>query len=51
MPRGPITRYEIQAKLFKLKDELKVENTPSEFKYLADQYLNKVLDYVEQFRY
>tara|TARA_B100001287_G_scaffold214347_1_gene183249 strand:+ start:8986 stop:9159 length:174 start_codon:yes stop_codon:yes gene_type:complete len=51
MPRGPITRYEIQSKLFKLKDELKVENAPSEYKYLADQYLNKVLDYVETFRY
>ena len=51
MPRGQITRYEMQSKLFKIKDELKEENAPSEFKYLANQYLNRVLDYVEQFRY
>ena len=44
MPRGMITRYEIQSRLFKIKDELKEENAPSEQKYLADQYLNKVLD-------
>tara|TARA_Y100000996_G_C22549345_1_gene653136 strand:- start:943 stop:1164 length:222 start_codon:yes stop_codon:yes gene_type:complete len=51
MPRGQITRYEIQSRLFKIKDELRGENAPSEYKFLADQYLNKVLDYVEQFRY
>ena len=51
MPRGMITRYEIQSRLFKIKDELKEENAPFKQKYLADQYLNKVLDYVEQFRY
>ncbi len=51
MPRGQITRYEIQSRLFKIKDELKEESAPSEYKFLADQYLNKVLDYVEQFRY
>ncbi len=51
MPRGMITRYEIQSRLFKIKNELKEESAPPEQKYLADQYLNKVLDYVEQFRY
>ena len=51
MPRGQITRYEIQSKLFQIKDQLKEEHCPSEYKFLADQYLNKVLDYVEQFRY
>ena len=51
MPRGMITRYEIQSRLFRIKDELKEDNSPSDQKYLADQYLNKVLDYVEQFRY
>ena len=51
MPRGQITRYEIQAKLFKIKDELREENAPSEYKFLADQYLNKILDYVDTFRY
>ena len=51
MPRGQITRYEIQSRLFRIKDELKEDNSPSDQKYLADQYLNKVLDYVEQFRY
>ena len=51
MPRGTITRYEIQSKLFKLKDQLREEHAPSEYKYLADTYLNKILDYVDQFRY
>ena len=51
MPRGQITRYEIQSKLFKIKDELREENAPSEYKFLADQYLNKILDYVDTFRY
>jgi hypothetical protein len=51
MPRGQITKYEMQSRLFKIKNELKQENSPSEFKLLADYYLNKVLDYVEQFRY
>jgi len=50
MPRGQITKYEMQSRLFKIKNELKQENFPSEFKHLADHYLNKVLDYVEQFR-
>ena len=51
MPRGQITRYEIQSKLFQIKDQLKEEHAPSEYKFLADQYLNKVLDYIEQCRY
>jgi len=51
MPRGQMTRYEILSKLYKLKDNLEDEKSPSEYKYLADRYLNKVLDYVEQFRY
>ena len=51
MPRGQITRYEIQSKLYQIKDQLRKENCPSEYKYLADTYLNKILDYVETFRY
>lgn len=51
MPRGQMTRYEILSKLYKLKNNLEDEEAPSEYKYLADRYLNKVLDYVEQFRY
>jgi hypothetical protein len=51
MPRGQMTRYEMLSKLYKLKDNLGQEEAPSEYKYLADRYLNKVLDYVEQFRY
>lgn len=51
MPRGPITRYEILSKLFKLKDELKDRDNLTEHKALADEYLNKVLDYVNTFNY
>ncbi len=51
MPRGPITRYEIQSKLYQVKDQLRKDNCPSEYKYYADMYLNKILEYIETFRY
>jgi len=51
MPRGQLTRYEILSKVYNLKNELKERQELSSKKYLADEYLNKVLSYVEQFRY
>lgn len=50
MPRGQLTRNEILSKVYKLKDELKDQNGLTENKYLADEYLNKVLDYINEFR-
>lgn len=51
MPRGQITRYELLAKVYKLKDELKDRQEETENKYLADEYLNKVLDFLLEFNY
>ncbi len=51
MPHGNLTRYEMLSKVYKLKDELKSKKALSEQKYLADEYLNKVLDYIGEFTY
>lgn len=51
MPRVNLTRYEILSKVYRLKDELKDRPAMSEQKYLADEYLNKVLDYINEYTY
>jgi hypothetical protein len=51
MPRGQMTRYEILSRVYKLKDELKDREDVAENKYLADEYLNKVLDFINEFTY
>ena len=50
MPTGQLTRYEILSRVYRLKDELKDREELPENKYLADEYLNKVLDYINEFR-
>lgn len=51
MPHGQLKRYEILSKVYRLKDELKYREDKVENKYLADEYLNKVLDYINEFTY
>jgi hypothetical protein len=51
IPHGNLTRYEILTKVYKLKNELKERSVMGEQKYLADEYLNKVLDYINEFTY
>jgi len=51
MPHSELKRYEILSKVYKLKDELKTRHEPSSKKVLADEYLNKVLDYIGEFTY
>lgn len=51
MPRGNLTRYEMLSKVYKLKDELKDRRELSSKKVLADEYLNKVLDFIGEFNY
>jgi hypothetical protein len=51
MPRGQMTRYEILSRVYKLKDELKDRDGVTEDKYLAEEYLNKVLDFINEFTY
>ena len=51
MPRGRLTRGEILSFMYSLKNDLGDRPDSSTEKYLADQYLNKVLDYIKQFTY
>jgi hypothetical protein len=51
MPHGNLTRYEMLSKVYKLKDELHRRQELSSKKVLADEYLNKVLDYIGEFTY
>ena len=51
MPHGNLTRYEILTKVYKLKNELNEKPVMCEQKALANEYLNKVLDYIGEFTY
>ena len=51
MPRGPITKYEMESHLYRLKNDLKDRTYLGESRYLADEYLNRVLDKLQEFRY
>ena len=51
MPRGPITKYEMESHLYKLKNDLKNRTYLGESRHLADEYLNRVLDKLQEFRY
>ena len=51
MPRGQMTRHEVLSKVYTLKRELKENGDVKEVKTLADDYLNKVLDNLNTFRY
>jgi hypothetical protein len=51
MPRGQVTKYELESHLYKLKDELSKRTIMCESKGLANEYLNKVLDKLQEFRY
>ena len=51
MPRGQLTRDEMKYQVLKLKDKLQNEQITytSDPKALADQYLNMVLDKINQY--
>lgn len=51
MPRGPVTKYELESHMYKLKNELRQRSDIGEVRELADEYLNKVLDKLQEFRY
>ena len=51
MPRGPVTKYEMESHLYNLKRELRERSDVGEVKQLADEYLNKALDKLQEFRY
>lgn len=52
MPRGQLTKDEIKYQVLKLKQKLQNEHIgyTSDPKSLADQYLNMVLDKIEEYR-
>ena len=51
MPRGQLTKDEIQCQVLKLKKKLQTEHIgyTSDTKSLADQYLNIVLDKISEY--
>ena len=51
MPHSNLTRCEILSKVYKLKNELNERPAMCEQKALANEYLNKVLDYIGEFTY
>jgi hypothetical protein len=44
----PSDIYTLKAKLYRLKHDLNAENKSWQEKELANKYLNKVLDYVDE---
>tara|TARA_R100001163_G_C4886721_1_gene81581 strand:+ start:354 stop:509 length:156 start_codon:yes stop_codon:yes gene_type:complete len=50
MPRNELTRDEIKCYVLKLKDELYHEEYSEGITFLAHQYLNRVLDRLEEYR-
>ena len=50
MPRNELTKDEIKCHVLKLKDELYHEPYTEGITFLAHQYLNKVLDKIDEYR-
>ncbi len=51
MPKNQVKKEEIKCYVLKLKDELHHENYSQGICFLAHQYLNKVLDKLDEYRY
>ncbi len=51
MPKGRMLKYEMESHLYKLKNELHSRSGMYESKGLADEYLNRVLAKLQEFRY
>ena len=53
MPRNPLNKEELKARVHKLKHE--IDNEPKAFwqgdRDLANKYLNRVLDIIDEYRY
>jgi hypothetical protein len=50
MATGRLDKVQMLSKLYDLKNELHDEKTMVEHKGLANKYLDKVLDYLKEFR-
>lgn len=51
MSRNPMVKDEIKCRVLKLKDMLFKECKPEHEKNLTHEYLNKVLDIIDEYRY
>ena len=51
MPKNELNKEEFKVRVLKLKHELGRENYSEGIKFLADKYLNKVLDTIDEYRY
>ena len=51
MPRNELTRDEIKKRVLDLKNDLYHEPYSEGITFLADKYLNRVLDIIDEYRY
>ena len=51
MPHSELKRYEILSRVYRLKEEVRTRKMSKERRAGADEYLNKVLDYIGEFTY
>jgi hypothetical protein len=49
MPRGRLTKIDMESKIYKLYNQLENESCPQEYKGLAKGYLGKVLDVMKEY--
>ena len=51
MPKNQINKDELKVRVLKLKNELYQEGYSEGVSHLANKYLNKVLDIIDEYRY
>ena len=51
MPRNELNKDELKARVLNLRKQLDTEPYSQGIKFLAESYLNKVLDIIEEYRY
>ena len=49
MPRGRLSKVDMESRVTKLFNQLDKENYPQEYKGLAKDYLRKVMDIVKEY--
>ena len=51
MPRNELTKDELKVRVLELRKKLNGEPYSEGIKFLAESYLNKVLDIIDEYRY
>ena len=49
MPRGRLTKVDMESRIFKLYEELDKSNHPYNHKEVAKEYLRRVMDIVKEY--